>query len=145
MILHIGDNILDIDVERTRSYYREHGDRDDCTCSGCKNYRLFAQNEGKGLHDVFDRFGLRMRDVVESTALESEKIDAVSYHCLYHVCGRIIQKAKEHHRLGMMEVRFLEELDMMEEDLPQPAFQMELWIDIPWLLEEKNDYYKPEL
>lgn len=140
MIFRIGENVLDIDVERTRIYF-EQNDQEICDCLGCKNYQLFAQDPGEKLDAFFSQFGLKMADVIESTALESEKKDTLSYFCFYHLCGEIIQGSSENYEAGNLSMRFKEEKDLMAENFPQPSLQMELWIDIPWVLAEKNAYY----
>lgn len=140
MILRIGENVLNIDIERTRMYF-EQNDQEICDCLGCKNYQLFAQDPGDKLDAFFSQFGLKMANVIESTALESEKKETLSYYCFYHLCGEIIHEASEDHVDDNMQIRFKEEKDLMAENFPQPSLQMDLWFDVPWILADKNVYY----
>lgn len=66
MIFHIGENIVDIDVEMTKKFYQQAIKiADECQCQGCRNYDIAVDFLPKAVRDFFDMIGVDMKKPAE--------------------------------------------------------------------------------
>ena len=58
MIFEINKMVVDIDVKATRNYYTQVDRLNDCTCSGCVNYRQYTKECNNKIKDFFSGIGI---------------------------------------------------------------------------------------
>ena len=153
MIFEFGKYKLDIDVEKTRAFYRRAGRiTDGCTCQGCRNYEQWVGSSCVEPKHVLEQMGVAMEKACEVYVNCPNEDGSVFYGGFYHLCGRILQEAVVWHEVseghaalremsfvelgGGYQVAFTDEVVLLEDDFPVPAIQMEVMANIPWVLEE---------
>lgn len=154
MIFELGDYRLEIDVERTRAFYRDAGFlTEDCICDGCCNYLLAADGFPQEVKEFFGRLGVDLKKAAEIIAWCAEdEGKSLFYGGFYHLCGRILNCVDCWEENGAMSdkiypiaeeyaVAFTEKVHLLEEGFPVPVLQMEIFFHhVPWLLDAKNGY-----
>ena len=152
MILKIGAVTLDIDVERTRAFYEDYP-FNDCGCLDCRSFRAYAPDYEPSVHEFFRSLGVRdVRQAIELCPLEE-----TSGMCIcdgwFHLCGTILENGNEIKNSiderGVENVQITpvwqkigenfsvtvmnEELDLLPENFPLPAVQLEFCTTFPLL------------
>ena len=162
MIFKLGESIIDIDVEKTREFYRTANIiTDGCTCDGCRNYVKATQYFPKNVQELFDEWGIDLNKAAEIWAIcgfDNGKV--LLYGGFYHVCGKLLTDtdvwcAKQNDKINTLKKRekslmyeieknysigFTEDCDLLEENFPAPVIQLEIDFCVPWVLKEKNNY-----
>ena len=139
-----------VDVERTQAFYAEHplpwiiGD-----CAGCRTFAQAIREIPAPVRDFFEALGLDPEKPAETCYYQGTET-TLSGGGWYHICGEIAEGALPEDSpqifsqwLELTEdfsVAFKTQCDLLPENFPRPAFQMELNHLLPWLLEEKNPY-----
>lgn len=159
MKMILGAYALDIDVERTRAYYARPYERV-CHCDGCDNFHLAIRLLGKDAAEAFKRLGVDPQKPVEMGIPSTTDPSEAMYIGFYHLCGTVetpkcpewettnptsAQHASEF--LGdtvefgpNCQVSFRRECYVQDEAFPSPAFQMDVTMNLPWVLEKENPY-----
>lgn len=157
MRFEFGTIQLDVDVERTRQYFANAPLlTDDCGCAGCRNYVRAAEHLPQEVLDFFAALGLDIRKTPEVYVLYVPEEGKLCYEGWYHLCGRILSgeatwcedlsgpRPPEDAWFQVADgfrVAFLKECQLLPDDFPEPALQMEISAtNIPWVLEEENCY-----
>ena len=157
MIFEFGSYLLDIDVEKTRAFYKRAAKvTDGCRCSGCRNYEAWAENLSEAPNGVMEKMGVSPEKPAEIFVNGLNDDGSVFYGGFYHLCGRILEGRKSSwnasrqcwdigelsfEKLGIeYRAAFTEDIDLLEDGFPEPVVQMEILADIPWLLKEKADF-----
>lgn len=136
----LGAYELDVDVGRTRAFC----DRDAgiaCACDGCRNYQKAAAAFPAAVRDFLESLGLAPEKPAEVyvNCAEAEGM-RLSYGGFYHLCG-VIRRGEGVVRLAEgYRVWFRSECDLIADDFPRPAVQMEIDFHVPWVLDEENTY-----
>lgn len=135
------------DVEKTRAYYAAHPlPWVTCTCAGCRNFVEAAKQLPEEVKAFFAVLGADPEKPAETSWYPGSPTEA-SGDAWYHVCGKIVERAEpqEGHMLGEMlditeafSAAFTPECWLLPEDFPRPCFQLEVFFQLPWLLEEPN-------
>lgn len=158
----MGQNIIDVDVERTRQFYRTANViTDGCTCDGCCNYAKAIGYFPQSVHDLFCELGIDLGKAAEIWAVSAfDSGKELLYGGFYHICGKLlsdtdvwvleqndkIDTLKNQEKLLMYEIEknysigFTEDCHLIEENFPEPVIQMEINFCIPWVLEVMNGY-----
>ena len=160
MIFESGVYRLDIDVERTRHFYANRN-YEFCTCAGCRNFAKAYQLFSEAVQQFFEKFGIHIGKPAEITAYNSYDGDLTFYEVYYHICGTILagkdpwlQVGERAYRLNEQyalnvtndfSVFFSEECALVDKAFPTPVIQMEVQCNIPWVLDEPNPYYYPDV
>lgn len=162
MIYKFGEQLLDIDVEKTRCFYENSANiTQGCSCDGCCNYEKATEYFPIEVKNFFEKLGVDMKKAAEVIAYVSEhdKRD-VYYGGFYHVCGSIVSEDNlwkceeisndisiyhldedemftiaENYRIG-----FSSGCTLLEEGFPLPAIQIEILFTCPWVLSKENKY-----
>lgn len=157
MVFEFGQYKVDIDVERTRSFYENASlVSEGCSCDGCQNFEKAAGVLPESVGLFFSRLGIDMEKVCEVYVNCVNDDGTLLYGGFYHACGTVISgksawMAADHH-ISYWEdqrtfhitqdfhVSFTEECALLEEEFPLPALQIEIYASIPWVLEKENHY-----
>lgn len=159
MIFEFPKFTLDIDVEKTRTYYNTADFvSESCSCSGCRNYEQAVDLLPEKIISFFSQFGIEMKKIREVYVNRTNADDTVFYGGFYHVCGKIIKgksawvavgKNTKHWKDKMayavtddFKVSFGNDCSLLDENFPLPAIQVDISADMPWVLDEQNDYEK---
>ena len=110
---------------------------------------------------VFRKFGIDIGKPAEITAYNSSDGNLTYYDGFYHICGTILagkdpwlQVGERAYRLNEQyalkitndfSVFFTEKCALVDKEFPTPVIQMEIQCNIPWVLEEPNPYYYPDV
>ena len=154
MIFRFGQTLLDIDVEATRKFYSERNLVNDCSCTGCENYRHYVENCAPAIKEMFRSMGIEdLRYISEIIPYgagreEYQKSGRILYGGFYHVKGRVIQRGSE--EMETSAVKLTEHYEiyppleeggaLVPDDFPTPVLQIEIYAQIPWLISAENDY-----
>lgn len=165
MIIQLADYILDVDVERTRTYY-ERPDvpttSEGCTCWGCRNFDKAIVTAPATVTDFLHSLGIDPRKPLEvfSVKGEREPDGTVWYNGWYHVCGKVIKnsdnvqvhvddkgreivtydwaKAYTPDAEYPFEIMPMPQTDLLHKDFPTPAIQLEFDTRLPYVLKESR-------
>lgn len=146
---------IDVDVEKTRAFYRgapAYG----CDCPGCRNFAMASKLAPKSVLAFFESFGIDFSKPAEIYASHACGPDTLFYGGFYHICGTIlegkdawIQTGEKSYRLDEaysidltedFSIYFTTEVALLEEGFPAPVIQLEIFGALPWVLDEKNEY-----
>jgi hypothetical protein len=145
MIFSYPQFTIDIDVDKTQTYYDSAPlVSENCVCSGCRNYEMAVDSLPKPVKSFFSRLGVDMKKICEAYVNCTNADDTVFYGGFYHVCGKLVSgdSTEEFPLTDEFSVSLREECDLLDEDFPLPAIQLEISADIPWVLDEANTYEK---
>lgn len=161
MLFTFGQYRLDIDTERTSAFYRTaRTAAENCSCCYCRNYEQAAAlfpDEVKAFFAALGADVMKPAEIWETDYDESGRF--AHYNGFYHLCGSMLAgencwastyKDKKSEVLALDEdsmavvtegflVGFHENCDLMEENFPTPAIQMEIAFRVPWVLEMTPD------
>lgn len=142
MLLQIGAYKLEIDLDKTRKINVAMGEND-CACNGCKNYRAFANTCTPTLNAFFQQLGITdLKYIAEIMPFHTTANGLVFYGGFYHLCGCILNDI-ENDFLPITEqfnVSFSRKCDLLPKTFPRPAIQLNISAQIPWIIDEPNDY-----
>ena len=150
MLLEYSNIKVEIDTEKTRELH-DMIMTYDCDCAGCRNYMRAVDSFPGEVIEFFTSLGLDVKKAVEIIPWFAENEGkAMNYGGFYHLYGRIISGGecwKENGEVSVYEITdgysvgFTEDISLREEELGEPALQMEIFFHgIPWLLDEENPY-----
>lgn len=167
MIIKMAGYVIEVDVEKTREYYLSKDSVNDCTCTGCQNYRRYTEVCDDKIRTWFQQFGIDdLKYIAEILPYNTEEDGRVFYGGFYHVCGKITKDTEKKNDITMEEKQeksdgiqyfppglpgiildkdyyeafFSQSCLMLASDFPRPALQIEIFARIPWLIEAVNDY-----
>jgi len=143
MIFEFRKYKIDVDVDRTRGFYKTHDFASGaCTCGGCRNYEKAADYFSEEVRTFFKNLGVDMKKFCEVYTLCTNYDGTVFYGGWYHICGEMISGDAEREYFNItddFQVSFHKDLCLLEKDFPLPAIQLEISANIPWVLNEIND------
>lgn len=146
---------IEHDSERTREFYAQAPDTC-CDCAGCRNFRAAVSRMSEALRSFLEQFGIDPAKPAEMSVLYAPAKDEVCYNGFYHFCGEIregrdayIQTGERSFELDQRYIIsvsdgerawFLAECALLATNFPLPAVQMEVFFNLPWVLDEENTY-----
>ena len=159
MIFTFGNYKLDVDVEKTKEYYKVAKlINEDCSCNGCLNYIEALAFFPQEVTSFFTQLGVEMKKPTEVYAYCANADETLFYGGWYHVCATMIHGESPVVSTGQNQVCFDEtktflitddfkiyfckECDLLDNNFPLPAVQLEIIADIPWVLAEGHEYPK---
>ncbi|MDD4009823.1 MAG: hypothetical protein PHQ67_08445 [Fermentimonas sp.] len=152
MLFEFGECLIEINVEATRNYYKNKMPENDCTCTGCVNFRKFADECDCRIKQVFSQIGVdNIKSIYEIipydlNADEYERDGGNLYGGFTPVIGKIVNDENPKHNNSTIQITdyfklFLSSrVDLKPSDFPTPTLQIEFTAHIPWLLNIFNDY-----
>ncbi len=161
MEVQFGPYALDFDVQKTRLFYQKLNNvSDGCSCPGCRNFEKSVEIVPDEVKCLFDSLGIDIKKPAKVYANVVNADGMASYGGFYHLCGRLLSgesawvtvksnkkatafywdTSKIYSVSKDFNVSFVENCSLVEEGFPKPFLQMEIDANIPWVLEEPNDY-----
>ena len=157
MILHFGDYVLDVDMEKTRAYHQSDH-RITCDCMGCRNFDHAVPRLPHAVHQFFEEIGVdpAKPEVVSIDYAPSK--ETMAYSGFYYLCGTVLQgkeawiKDDEKH-FHFDETCLLQISDdfavyfakplhgIVNPDFPKPIIELQYICTLPWLMEEPHSYH----
>lgn len=128
-----------------------------CDCSGCCNYEKATNKFSIEVLNFFDKIGVDITKAAEIIPYYSENNKkSISYGGFYHICGTLLSnntlwntndsevlhlnENKMYEITDGYKIGFSGECDLLEDNFPLPAVQMEISFTCPWVLKAKNIY-----
>lgn len=156
MIFEQGVYRLDVDVERTRAYYRAEGGIT-CDCAGCRNFAALEERMPQHIDGFLRQFGIDPAKPVEVSAVHAPAPDEIIYSGSYYICGVMLEGTdpwvpagpkrwalREGYeiRFGIGEdsVNFFDDTIWTVEEQHKPIFRVNVCFEAPWVLDEENPY-----
>lgn len=161
MEFQFGPYTLDIDIQKTRSFYQKASALTaGCDCPGCRNFEKAAQSLPDEINRFFNALGIDGKKPAEVYVNMVKGTGLVEYGGFYHLCGRVLSgesawvtvecnkkartavwdPSKTYAVSNNFHVSFREDCALVEDGFPEPVLQMELEAYLPWVLEEPNPY-----
>jgi len=138
MIFEFSKYKLDVDADKTRAFYQRKYTPAECSCAGCRNFREAVGILPREVKSFFDNLGIDMKKMREVYTFNANDDNTVSYGGFTHICGKILAADSEWIAITPdFKISFQEDCDLPEDVFPLPAVQLEIWADIPWVLEGK--------
>ena len=154
MFFKFGDYELEIDVERTRQFYLESIQdlTEGCDCPGCRNFRKAYEQMSREVKSFFWKLGVDILKAPDMSVYygNSEK-QTLFYNGFVHLCGEILKdgalrtivtpnqtqiEAESWYVIAEeCSVMFTKDCALLESGFPAPVIQMEVCMDIPWVLD----------
>ncbi len=125
---------LEVDEEATRRWYESAADWD-CDCGHCRNF--VAQGDAsfpEELRTVLAAFGVRPAKASYVCQIDREGEQNL-YQIQYPLVGKILERGPESEEFRVLTPDERTEPDGAE-DFPQPRIELELWLWLPWVLDE---------
>lgn len=145
----INDWIIEVDLQKTLEYYKEHNIDDDCRCNVCKNYRVNCEYMSRELIDFFHQVGVDPRKEGEFMDFGISDKGNMHYMGFYHIVGSIKAGPTKISdkwnitnliKIDNFELGFSsEDIACLPSDFPEPIIQLEFSCFIPWRIEEKYE------
>ncbi|WP_026691028.1 hypothetical protein [Alteribacter aurantiacus] len=135
-----GSWAIEVDVRKTKEFYDQyHLITDDCNCDYCSNYVLACSTFSSELNALFHSLGIDPRKEGEVSEYTKNQDGTHLYGVFYHVRGKIVDGPTDWQPIKMngqpvCEIRLSNELDLVPVRFPKPAIQLEVQMNVPWLL-----------
>jgi len=138
------DWVVEVDVEKTKSYYNNYSVDNDCSCLYCENYRAYCEQ----LLSPALKIGIDPRKEGEFMDLNNGDDKNRPVLGMYHLIGRIISGPdnleENWNEINLIEIDnykfgFNRKRYCLPEDFPEPSIQLDFSATTPWLLEIKPD------
>ncbi len=161
MEFRFGSYALDIDIQKTRLFYQKAAAVSvGCSCPGCRNFEKAVESLPDEIKHFFDTLGIDGKKPAEVYVYTVNGDGLVLYGGFYHLCGKLLSgksawvTVKSRRKLKIshwdtskaypvskdFHVSFQEACSLVEDGFPEPVLQMEIEANIPWVLDEPNDY-----
>ncbi|MDY7220745.1 hypothetical protein [Halalkalibacterium halodurans] len=144
--IKLGSWTILFDKSKTQKFYEN--DRlitESCECDYCANYVLACENLPYELKGLFLTFGIDPRKEGEISHYMENKDGTHFYGAFYHFVGKIIKSPKQWEAdSGVaypiftkdkgLEISFSEDLYLVPNGFPTPTVQLDIQLNVPWLL-----------
>ncbi len=151
MRLTLSPYTLDVNADRNRAFYRKMLPiTGNCSCAGCRNYAAYAKRLPAELADFFSALGVDPAKPFDAFMNGPHPDGTIYYGGIYHLCGACLSPAlKDENALTDADSHWVNETCRVvfvpvtappPEGFPEPLLQMELHVNVPWLLDEPNDF-----
>jgi hypothetical protein len=143
MLFSLSGYEIEVDTAATAAFYQTAPTLTaSCQCQDCRNYEQAVGQLSTVALEFFDDLGVDPAKPAEVYTLGDTV--PVWYGGFYHLCGQLLEvpkvpQADAWHRLSdALSVSFRGECDLLEDGFPTPAFQMEISLTLPWVLNEER-------
>lgn len=138
---------LAVDVEKTQAYYAAHPlPWVTCDCCGCRNFIQAVKLLPEEVQRFFAQLGVDIEKPANTSWFGGTQ-EVISGDAWYHLCGEILERVEplENQAFGEyipvaenFDAAFGPECWLLPEDFPKPCFQMDVFYQLPWVLDEPN-------
>ena len=144
MVFQFGQFRIDVDVEKTRKFYRETSQTltEGCDCINCQNFVRAYEGFDPQIKEFFETLGVDICKAPDmSVFYGTSKSNTLHYEGWCHLCGTILSGENRdevwtYAVTDTCRVSFREHCDLLKADFPRPVFQMDVQIEVPWLFED---------
>lgn len=161
MEVRFGPYALDVDIQKTRLFYQEANNVSaGCSCPGCRNFEKAIEVLPDEIKNFFDALGIDGKKPAEVYVNTVNADGLVSYGGFYHLCGRLLrgesawETVKSNQKITVsrwdiskaysiskdFHISFQENCCLVEAGCPKPVLQLEMEINVPWVLDEPNNF-----
>ena len=153
MLFDFGDFHIDVDVERTKEFYENHGKTvtESCGCNSCRNYSVAIENVSDKVKDFFTSLGLDLQKAAEAVYYPMDDDSVADYGVIFHLVGTMDDKSadmylydeaakilytgslyepEENIKVGFTSSNVI----LLPKGFPKPCIQLELIIRLPWVI-----------
>lgn len=154
MIMEFGQYKVDIDVTKTNQFYENAKlVSENCSCDGCLNFESAAAALPQGVTEFFSNLGIDMKKAGECYVHWTNEDGTLFYGGFYHVCGTLLKGTsawennywKKELSFAITPdflISFQKDITLPEADFPLPAIELDIFANIPWVLNIENSYPK---
>ena len=154
MFFEFGNFCIDVDVERTKAFYKNLSKTviEDCGCVNCRNYyQAISQVSGK-VKSFFDTLGINPQKSPEATWWVTNGDGVAYYSIIFHIVGTLVKSVdiyipiddngfetilENYYEIDKdFKVGFTSKTVLLEKNFPQPCIQLEVDAHLPWVLDE---------
>ena len=134
------DYRIQVDVERTRSYYDAHRELfDRCSCAYCRNFRAALPHLPQAAGEFLAPLGLPLELPAEVMEWCRESDGRHWYTLQYHLAGALLKKGETPVQVAPeITAGFTEGSGPFLKSFPKLFFQLFLDLRLPWLLDEAD-------
>lgn len=132
---------VEIDEEATRAWYAQ-ADEWDCDCGDCRNFLKLAHDRAlpAPVLALLDGLGIppeKSTDVCEYGPGEGGRL----YDFVYRIAGRILSSDEQGDsaKLDWGEGRCFHDTYPGAPGFPEPHFDLDFWLTLPWVLDEPRE------
>ena len=127
---------VEADEAATRSWYAR-GREWDCSCGHCRNFLAAADRLPPQLLELLDRLGVPPRKATYVCEIYHED-DRLYYQVGYRLAGRILHQPEcpRPEPWGLQGCSAERWVPFEAPDFPEPGFDLDLWLWLPWVLNE---------
>ncbi|MCM3618390.1 hypothetical protein M3936_12440 [Sutcliffiella horikoshii] len=147
--IKIGSAVMEVDVVKTKEFYSGyHSITDDCACDYCANFVRASDCFSEEVKELFASLGIDPRKEGELSHYEENADGTHFYSAFYHFVGRMMDvpllSDKDRSSLTFLELQgvhiaFHEKLELVPEGFPVPTLQLEIQLNVPWMLEKESE------
>lgn len=147
MDFDFGAFAIDVDVERTRKYYRDISRTltEGCGCILCQNFLAAYETLDPQIRQFFDSLGVNICKAADMTSMHGDqKRNILYYEGFCHLCGKISAGGMEDHKTLLKTaeypvaagctVAFSTRCALVEKSFPAPVLQLEVRLEVPWVM-----------
>ncbi len=152
MFFEFGEFRVDVDVERTREFYKNHGKTvvESCGCNSCRNYSKAIENASDKVKSFFDSLGLDLQKAAEAIYYPTDEKGVADYSVIFHLVGTMDDSADMYLSDEASKIMYIGSIYELEEnikvgfttniiirpkDFPNPCIQLELIARLPWVID----------
>jgi hypothetical protein len=147
--LELGRWVIDVDIIETQKFYERYiYTYEVCSCLYCKNYFHACKSFPRDIRDFFNSLGLQPEKGSEVYKINKNDDRTYLYGGFYHIVGRLISTNDPGFNapkssLDVVDLTsdfkfgFTTDLALVPEGFPQPVLQLEIYINVPWVLDEE--------
>ncbi len=153
MIVQFGKNKIDVDVEKTREYYKKRiRISENCMCDDCWNFEMSTDSFPDNLKDFFSLLGIDPKKINDIWTVGENNNGSAEYVGCAVLCGTVLEggpayvktdknnfewnKDSEYVVSDNFYVVFDNGSPMKDENLPEPCCYVDFYAKIPWVLPE---------
>ena len=148
MTLKLAKFELDIDTQKTQAFYQTASAvSGECSCSGCRNYKKSIETLPQEIKAFFAQLGIDIKKPAEASVYNKNADNSNFYGGFYHICGKLISKNKKWDWVELLpgtiddfRISFHNDCALVKPGFPNPVVQLEILANLPWVLDEPNDY-----
>ncbi len=108
-----------------------------CSCAYWRNFLAAQAQLPAKLHQILQTLGVDPARPVEIIEYTQNPDGSHMYSWWYHAVGQILASHRDYHQLTPeIEVRISARTDLADPAFPRPLLQIEVFSDLPWLLDE---------
>lgn len=141
MTLELGPFRADVDLELTQGWYAQ-AEEWDCDCGDCRNFLKLARDRAlpAPVPEILDRLGIppeKSTDVCEYGPEEGGRL----YGFGYRIAGQILSgdMQRDSAQLDGVRVTCFHDSYPGAPGFPEPHFDLEFWVTLPWALDEPRE------